>query len=240
MSSEIRRLDGGARPRSLNERSPARLGVMVGATEQAKRLVPEAVLQGCRRALQRIGPLERISLGVTSAVRGEGRSTVALGLALVQWLDHERRTVLVDLDLERPSLHERVGLAAGPGIHDLIPSGGSVDKQVRPMVGDIWLLSSGETVEDYPRALSRLTEGSALTQIAEWAEAVIFDLPPILDSPTGLDALRLCGSPVMVVRAGVTPLPRVLEAMNTLTEPPPVILNGVRSSLPQWIRRRLG
>jgi hypothetical protein len=44
----------------------------------------------------------------------------------------------------------------------------------------------------------------------------------------------------MVVRAGVVPLPQVKEAVSKLASPPPVILNGVRSKVPTWIRRSLG
>jgi hypothetical protein len=43
-----------------------------------------------------------------------------------------------------------------------------------------------------------------------------------------------------VVRAGVAPMPQVKEAVQRLTAPPMVILNGVRSAVPSWIRRSLG
>jgi Mrp family chromosome partitioning ATPase len=198
------------------------------------------VLQGCREAIQRIGDRESLGFGVTSSVRGEGRSTIAAGLALVQWLDYEKRTVLVDLDLEKPSLHDRFGVSAGPGIADLLEGQHAVEDHLQRIAGDVWLLSAGRLREDAPRTLIQLAQSNVLSQLAEWADAVVFDLPPLLASPTGLEAARLCATPVMVVRAGITPLPTVREAVDTLGSSPPVILNGVRSALPRWVRRSTG
>ena len=49
------------------------------------------------------GPAAR-SIAVTSCHRGEGRSTVALALALLERTTYDRRTLLVELDLEHPWL----------------------------------------------------------------------------------------------------------------------------------------
>jgi Mrp family chromosome partitioning ATPase len=69
---------------------------------------------------------------------------------------------------------------------------------------------------------------------------VVFDLPPLLGTPAGLEAVRLCSTPVMVVRAGITPLARVKEATSHLAQPAPVVLNGVETRLPGWLRRAAG
>jgi len=208
--------------------------------EEAGRLLPGAMLQGCREAIQRLGDVELPSYGITSAIRGEGRSSIALGFALVEWLDHERRTVLVDLDLEQPTLHRRLGLRPGPGIDELVDPGANVEDHLQRAVGEVWLLSVAGTADDAPRALIRLAQSPILSQISEWAEAVVFDLPPLLASPTGLEAARLGPKPVMVVRAGITPMPRVKEAVDALPDRPPVILNGVWSAVPSWLRHALG
>ncbi|HXZ98795.1 MAG TPA: CpsD/CapB family tyrosine-protein kinase [Candidatus Binatia bacterium] len=206
----------------------------------AQGLLPRAVLKGCREAIQRMPEPDPRSYGVTSTVRGEGRSTVAAGMALLQWLDYERRTVLVDLDLEQPSLHRRFGLAEGSGLSDLIEGHGAVEDHLQRVVGDLYVLTAGRLREDAPRTLTRLAQSSVISQLFEWAEAVVFDLPPVLGSPTGLEAARLSGSPVMVVRAGVTPLPRAKEALDALPACSSVILNGVESAMPPWLRRATG
>ena len=209
-------------------------------TQRAQSLLPRRVLEGCREAIQRITDAEPRSFGITSTVRGEGRSTVAAGMALIEWLDYERRTVIIDLDLERPSLHERFGVSEGPGIADLVNGHHAVEDHLQRVAGDVWLLSAGRLREDAPRTLVKLAQSSVISQLTEWADTVVFDLPPLLASSAGLEAARLCATPVLVVRAGVTPLPSVKQAADSLPNLPPVILNGARSSLPRWIRRAAG
>jgi Mrp family chromosome partitioning ATPase len=144
-------------------------------------------------------------------------------------MDHERRTVLIDLDLANPSLHQRFHLAAGPGIHDIVDGPSNVEDYLQRIVGDVWLLSAGPAQHEIPRVLSRFAGGPILSQLSEWADTIVFDLPPLLGSAAGIEATRLCETPVLVVRAGVTPIPLVKEAVELLATPPPVVLNGVRS-----------
>src|SRR2546430_8763431 len=53
-----------------------------------------------------IGGPKLTSIGVTSALRGEGRTSVALALAAVQREDFGRSVILVDMDLENPRSEE--------------------------------------------------------------------------------------------------------------------------------------
>ncbi|MGA8015985.1 MAG: CpsD/CapB family tyrosine-protein kinase [Candidatus Dormiibacterota bacterium] len=242
MSSEPLRADHLARVSPLHPSRRGREPVedrSFGLAE-AERLVPAEVLRACREALQRFVSTDPPSYGVTSAIRGEGRSSIALGFALAEWLDHERRTVIVDLDLEAPALHRRLGLRERPGLEQVVDGQAHVEDYVQRAIGDVWLLSAGAPGVDAPRALNRFAQSTLLSQLSEWAEAVVFDLPPLLGSPTGLEASRLCTTPVMVVRAGVTPLPRVKEAVELLSVKPPVVLNGVSTRIPRWLRRAAG
>ena len=59
---------------------------------------------------------------VTSAAPGEGKTTVAAGLAM-SLARMGRPTVLVDFDLQCPLLHEMFGLELTPGIADVLAEG---------------------------------------------------------------------------------------------------------------------
>lgn len=207
---------------------------------ESQSLLPRTILNGCREAVQRLREPDRRTYAITSSVRGEGRSTVAIGIAAAEWLDRGLRTVIVDLDLEQPSLHRRLGLAEGPGIADLAGGQEAVEDHLQHVAGDIWLLSAGRVEEEPMRSLGQVGESHIISQLLEWADVVVYDLPPLIGSPAGIEAVRLCGSPVLVVRAGVTPLPVVKQASELLAVAPPVVLNGVWSALPRWIRRAAG
>ena len=55
---------------------------------------------------------------VTSALPGEGKSTVSVNLARTAAAD--RRVLLIDADLRRPSLTTTLGLRAAAGLSDVI------------------------------------------------------------------------------------------------------------------------
>jgi hypothetical protein len=48
-------------------------------------------------------------------------------------------------------------------------------------------------------------------------------------------AASMCGDLLLVVRARVTPLRRIQEAVAGLPVEPTVFLNGTRSNLPTWL-----
>src|SRR5437762_2688776 len=61
-------------------------------------------------------------VGVTSPDRGDGRTTIALGLAAAGsfQISTQGRILLVDSDVENPSLHIRCGLGEGPGLYEVM------------------------------------------------------------------------------------------------------------------------
>lgn len=239
MSSNLATSTALARSTSAHEK--ASKGEAVRSAEQMVSSAPPVLIQGCREALQRMasdGTVEHIA--VTSSIRGEGRSTVAAGLAIVSALDHELRTVLVDLDLDSPSQCRRLGLAESAGINDLTESSAHIDDYLQPVVTNLWLMGAGRPRSDAPRALNRFAASGLLSQLREWADMVVFDLPPLFGSSTGTMAVRVAPQPVLVVRAGATQLSQVARAVELFPEPPAVIVNGIRSSLPRWIQRAAG
>lgn len=230
-----------ARSRSAAAGTRPATAITVRTAEQMVSAAPTALIQGCREALQRLaidGTVQH--LAVTSSIRGEGRSSIAAGLAIVSALDHELRTVLVDLDLENPTQHRRFGVGEVSGINDLTDNDVDVEDQLQPIVKGLWLMSAGRARSDAPRALNRFATSGLLEQLREWADMVVFDLPPLFGSTTGTMSVRVAPQPVLVVRAGTTQVPQVARAVELFAEPPAVILNGIQSSLPRWLQRSVG
>ncbi len=57
-----------------------------------------------------------VALGITSANKGEGKSLVACNLAVSLAMGYQKKTVLVDLNVDHPTLHQVFGAPAGPGL----------------------------------------------------------------------------------------------------------------------------
>jgi len=157
---------------------------------------------------------------VTSAVQGEGKSTVALGLAaaLARSLDH--RSLLVETDLRNPSIAARLGLPNEPGLAEHI-------------VEDVPL---AETIRTGPhRKMSVICAGRSLSAPAANVVAsgrmarlvgevraryddriVVLDAPPIVSAPETLGLAELVDGIILVVRAGRTPREIVRQALRSL------------------------
>jgi len=65
-----------------------------------------------------------LTLGVTSANRGEGKTLTASNLAVSLTLGYQRKTVLVDLNPHVPRVHEIFGAPVGPGLMEALNGGG--------------------------------------------------------------------------------------------------------------------
>src|SRR6266850_1614466 len=65
----------------------------------------------------------RLTMGITSANRGEGKTLVSSNLAVSLTRGYQKKTVLVDLNIQRPRLHEVFGTPLAPGLMDALHNG---------------------------------------------------------------------------------------------------------------------
>lgn len=72
--------------------------------------------------LSKEGNEVQLALGITSANAGEGKSLVASNLAVSLTLGYKKKTILVDLNIQHPTLHEVFGAPQGPGLLDALSS----------------------------------------------------------------------------------------------------------------------
>jgi Mrp family chromosome partitioning ATPase/capsular polysaccharide biosynthesis protein len=81
---------------------------------------------------------------ITSAIQGEGKSIVTKSLAL-GFFQGGARTLVIDGDLRRPSLHGFFAVEREPGLSDILRSGGPLEQSVRPILLDGEIESARET-----------------------------------------------------------------------------------------------
>jgi Mrp family chromosome partitioning ATPase len=203
--------------------------------------LPDELLEGCRSASLQIAGPRLTALGVTSTLRGEGRSSVALAFARIHEEDYQRRVVLLDLDLEQPhGLARRLGASGSPGVAELARGEASLANVLQPVSPRIELISAGAWEGPSERTMSTILRSGILREIRERADILVADLPPLLGSSFGTAPVADFPELLLVVRSGVTPLGRIRQATAHLPVEPKVILNGTRSSLPLWVRELAG
>lgn len=164
-------------------------------------------------------------VAVTSAGRGEGRTTTAANLALTAAKDG-RQTLLVEADLRRPSLAALFDLAPRAGLAEVIAGTAEV-ATATARVGPLAVLCAGNAVD--PVAISRSARADAVIASLRAAWELV-----VLDAPTAIafsDGDRLAGAAdaaLLVVRAAATPRDAVRLAVDALGERAAgIVLNAV-------------
>lgn len=163
-----------------------------------------------RSRLQRIRVLREShgqktkSILITSSRPGEGKSFVALNLALMIAVAPDARILLADLNVRRPSFQARFKVPKGPGLEEIIA--GAAWRQAAWWMPDTQLYVT--TLSDSPRNMmdplhyDRLAARvKALSFEFDW---IIFDGPSLLEAPDAEIASVLADATLLVVRRGET------------------------------------
>jgi Mrp family chromosome partitioning ATPase len=220
-------------------RKDRRDSLVAGANVTGDFEVDPGVLDTCRSVSLQIGGSRLRSIGVTSTIRGEGKTTIAMALALVQAVDYRRGVILVEMDFENPSLADRLGIRRRPGLAELAGGEVSVPEAVQAVADGIGVITAGGLVRSWSKMATDVTSSGVLAALGNETDIVVADLPA-QTTHLGRHWNEALQRLVYVVRAGITPLPRVREAISSLSCEPALLLNGTDSSLPRWLRSILG
>jgi Mrp family chromosome partitioning ATPase len=225
-----------AHPRQ--EARPLRAKAPKPAPEDVR--IPRQMLEVCRSASLQIGGPNIRRLGVTSALRDEGRTSIALAMAVVQREDYGRRVALVDMDLENPALARRAGLDPWPGLAEVARREATIDEVLQQLSDGVLVVPSGVLAASAARTMTDIVKADVLSELERKVDVVIADMPPLLGGGPGSAAARTFREILLVIRAGVTPVARIKEATDDLQVAPHVLLNDIHTSLPRWLRRISG
>jgi Mrp family chromosome partitioning ATPase len=200
--------------------------------------IPPEVLESCAGALAGMGGPTARSIAVTSCHRGEGRSTVAMALGLLERTTYHRNTLLVELDFERPSLAAALGLPDSPGVADVLRDEIAVESALRWTDEDLAVLSASDARGAPEALLAQVAAGDLLDGLSELFDTVIVDLPPLEGTGSAALVAHRCSTPLLVVRAGAAERRDIEKAVAMFDVPPPVLMNGVSPRRTHTTRRR--
>ncbi len=171
------------------------------------------------QVLQRLSARGDNTLGVTSPNAEEGKTLVAVNLAVSLALDVNRTVLLVDLDLRRPSIPDYFGLTVEQGLTDyLFDRAPLSDCLINPGIERLVLLPSGRPMRNSSEALS----SPSMVDLARELKArypdrlVIYDMPPLLASDDSLVFLPQIDASLLVVQEGKTSADDIQRALDLL------------------------
>lgn len=153
------------------------------------------------------------SIMVTSALPGEGKTTVASNLA-ISLAQSGRRTILIDADLKKPSIHEFFNVDRNKGLTDILTGkthGKLNGHVVQADTENLFVLPSGERPPNPVDLLDSNAMRRLLSTLSEHFDHIIVDSTPTLDlSDTGVLFPYVDGV-VVVVKPGKTPRAAVVK-----------------------------
>jgi capsular exopolysaccharide synthesis family protein len=155
---------------------------------------------------------ESMSLLVTSALPREGKTLTAVNLALTLSESYERRVLLIDADLRRPTVHEVLRTGNVVGLIDALRSQRTElpVERISPRLG---VLTAGRPQSDPMAALTSERMVSILEDARRTYEWIILDAAPAAILPDAPLLSRLVAATLLVIGAGSSPHTMVERAI---------------------------
>jgi Mrp family chromosome partitioning ATPase len=178
----------------------------------------ERFRQFALRVRRRLEQRHQSTVLVTSALHGEGKTTVACNLALaLASMSNGGRVALVDLDLRRPSVSHRLGVAPRALVPQVLAGEAPLDAaRVDTEFVSFDVYANDASIHDSHVLLAGAPLRELVGSLVDRYETVVFDGPPVLllsDAALILECVESC---VAVARRGVTRMAALREALEHL------------------------
>lgn len=180
-------------------------------------------------------------LGVVSATRGEGTTTVALGLAGALAQEPESRVLLIEAGLRQPTLAAQLGLEEEAGLSDWLAAGGDGTvplRQVGPW--NFSLLAGGRPTASSAEFLGSDALRRLLLAARQSFDVVLLDTPPLESQADAVVLQEQLDGFLLVVRSRYAPSDVVKRSVAHLKPGAVrgVVFNDRTDLLGRWLDRR--
>ena len=173
---------------------------------------------------------------VCSPHPGEGKTYCATNLAIALAAERGLEVLLVDADVVKPSVTERLGIEADYGLMDALadPAIAPEDLVIRTDIEGLFVLPAGTATSRDAEYLASARTAAVLDRLTQGApdRIVIFDTPPALAASPAAELAKHVGQALLVVRADETSRAALEDAQQLLSACADIklLLNATRYS----------
>ena len=198
--------------------------------QSKKRIVCENLSFAAKEAFKRLRtnlvmsfPQEDTSchlIGITSAQPSDGKSTVAINLAF-SLAELGKKTLLIDADMRRASIHEKAGMEKTPGLSNLMGSTNSIASAMRKYQSSTSsvafdIIPGGDVPQNPSELLNSKRMATLLQTLSTAYEYIIIDLPPIGAVVDAVSVAREIDGMLVVIRENTCPRGLLTDCMQQL------------------------
>jgi protein-tyrosine kinase len=157
---------------------------------------------------------------VTSSVPGEGKTFTSINLALSISAELDKKVLLIDADVAKPSVSKVLGISQTPGLIEYLEGGASCLSEVilQTEIDGLRIIPAGKKHKFSTELLASNRMVDLAKELSERYSdrIVIFDTPPLLATTQAEVLAGLVGQVVLVIAAESTPQSIVMESVKKL------------------------
>lgn len=143
-------------------------------------------------------------IGVTSSMRGEGKSTTAINLSYVL-AEKGSKVLLIDGDLRIPAVAKKMDIPSSPGLTDVLMGKCDQIEEWKSSLLDTWyILPSGNIPPNPSELLGSKRMEATLEKFRNTFDYIVIDLPPVNIVSDALSIANFITGLIVVVREGYT------------------------------------
>lgn len=169
---------------------------------------------------------------VTSSEPGEGKSTTSGNLALCL-AQGDKRVILIDCDLRKPSIHKKFKISNIVGLSDVIIGKEELSTAVHRHNKNLIVLTSGKIPPNPSEMLSSKAMSKLLEGLKKEFDYIILDTPPVQAVTDSQILSTKADGTILVIRAERTKKESVHNAVNLLKKVNANIIGTVLNGLSQ-------
>lgn len=144
-------------------------------------------------------------IGITSAMRGEGKSTTAVNLSYVL-AESGKKVLLIDGDMRIPSIAKKMGIENNFGLTDLLRGATSVQMGTLkyPEHTNWYIMPSGALPPNPSELLGSTRMKNVINTLSENFDCIVIDLPPVNLVSDALAVSKYISGMIVVIREDYT------------------------------------
>lgn len=178
------------------------------------------------------------SILVTSAITGEGKSTISSLLSITA-ARKGNRTLLIDCDIRRPSIHTLFQFERHGGLTEIILKGEPSKNVVKKTsIENLDVITAGLATPHPSELFNTQAIHDLISELKFYYDFVILDSPPVIPVSDPMLLAQSVDGVLLVVKAGSTARQVARRAVDIMTTNRAnvlgVVLNNARNSLPYY------
>lgn len=173
------------------------------------------------RSSLRFSPLANAAktIGITSAIPGDGKTTCAVNLAICLAQIEKGRTLLIDADMRKMNVHKYFKMENGPGVSEVLSGQERLAKCIIPTdVPNLDILRAGAIPPNPGELILSENFKIMLDEASKMYQRIIIDTSPVLATDDALSLSPVLDGVIFIVKAKQTSLRFVDKSMAMLKQ----------------------